>query len=548
MFGSRRFVLSGCIFFGDKRVNATGIQAQQLHDALVAQQQVVVIDPREEGDYSLAPHILQAVNLPLSHAELRAFPLLPKYGVWIVVASNDPALDRRMLDALVSLGYKNVTLLEGGIAAWEAAGYPLYTGFNTYSKAFGEFVEHEMATPAIEADELFAKLAAKEKVVVLDSRTPEEHRRGTIPTSISVPGAELGLRLSMLVPDEDTLVVVNCAGRTRSIMGAQSLINLGVKNPVRALRNGTMGWKLAGYAIQENSDAVMPPLSMPALQAAIEKARMLLSRYAVPLLRWEACRRLKRQDNDVLCYVLDVRTREEYEEGHPCGSVHAPGGQLLQATDRFVASLSADIVLYDACLLRAATTASWLKQMGAPRVFVLAHDDPDIELEYGMPLCDLGSILNTGTIPRLSPLELQMSIDQYMIVDLGWKRLFLRAHVPTAIWTVRSQLGSVLAALSSDPRPLVLAGSQDLSLLAYAQAAASWPHGCFVLEGGNEAWIAAGLPTEPGEGRVLCYAEDEFIKPLEARNQRDAMTNYLSWEVGLIDRVRTDSTVHFRVF
>jgi hypothetical protein len=31
---------------------------------------------------------------------------------------------------------------------------------------------------------------------------------------------------------------VNCAGRTRSIIGTQSLINAGVPNPVTALRNG----------------------------------------------------------------------------------------------------------------------------------------------------------------------------------------------------------------------------------------------------------------------------------------------------------------------
>ena len=50
-----------------------------------------------------------------------------------------------------------------------------------------------------------------------------------------------------MAPKPETLVVVNCAGRTRSIIGAQSLINAGVPNKVVALRNGTMGWNLAGF-------------------------------------------------------------------------------------------------------------------------------------------------------------------------------------------------------------------------------------------------------------------------------------------------------------
>ena len=68
----------------------------------------------------------------------------------------------------------------------------------------------------------------------------------SIPTATSVPGAELALRVRALAPDRATTVIVNCAGRTRSIIGAQSLINAGLPNRVAALRNGTIGWTLAG--------------------------------------------------------------------------------------------------------------------------------------------------------------------------------------------------------------------------------------------------------------------------------------------------------------
>ena len=83
-------------------------------------------------------------------------------------------------------------------------------------------------------------------MVVVDSRPFDEFQRVSIPTATNVPGAELVLRIHDIAPSPDTLVVVNCAGRTRSIIGAQSLINAGLPNKVVALRNGTMGWTLAG--------------------------------------------------------------------------------------------------------------------------------------------------------------------------------------------------------------------------------------------------------------------------------------------------------------
>ena len=122
----------------------------------------------------------------------------------------------------------------------------LFSGVNVPSKAFGEWVEHHYRTESVEARELKAWIDAKRDMVVLDSRTLEEFTRMSIPTGISVPGGELAYRVGDIVPDPKTLIVVNCAGRTRSILGAESLRRAGIPNRVVALRNGTMGWELAG--------------------------------------------------------------------------------------------------------------------------------------------------------------------------------------------------------------------------------------------------------------------------------------------------------------
>src|SRR6185436_8737368 len=63
-------------------------------------------------------------------------------------------------------------------------------------------------------------------------------------------------------------------------------------------------------------------------------------------------------------YLVDVRTPEEFRAGSLPGAVHAPGGQLVQATDQWVGVRNARIVLLDSEGVRAPVVAAWLKQLG----------------------------------------------------------------------------------------------------------------------------------------------------------------------------------------
>src|SRR5207237_5804412 len=109
-----------------------------------------------------------------------------------------------------------------------AAGFPVYGGLHGPSKGFAEVVEHECATPWISAEELADRQKRGERMAIFDSRSYEEYHSNSIPGAISVPGAELVYRFGELVPSQDTFVVVNCGGRTRSIIGAQALVDGGV--------------------------------------------------------------------------------------------------------------------------------------------------------------------------------------------------------------------------------------------------------------------------------------------------------------------------------
>src|SRR6516225_9422817 len=333
-----------------------------LKTMLAAGGEVALIDLREEGVFAQR-HLLFARSLPLSRLELSFARLVPRRATRVVLCDDNDDLAERAGKILACAGYTNLFALAGGVASWEAAGFPLFSGVNVPSKAFGEFVEHTRGTPSIGAEELAALMRDKADLVVLDSRPFDEYQRVSIPTAVNVPGAELVLRVRDLAPSPETTVVVNCAGRTRSIIGAQSLINAGVPNKVVALRNGTMGWSLAGLTCDRGKTRRAPGPSSEALAWAKAAAQEVARRFGITRIDRPTLARL-RADAARTLYLFDVRDPDEYAAGHVAGALSAPGGQLVQATDAYIGTLGARVVLVDEAEVRALMTASWLRQMG----------------------------------------------------------------------------------------------------------------------------------------------------------------------------------------
>src|SRR6185295_10510625 len=350
-----------------RRIGAAALRAMLLDGAELA-----LIDVREERIFSES-HLLFARSVPLSRLELRFARLVPRLATRIVLIDAADGLAERAAGVLGKAGYCDLHILDGGIAAWAAAGFELFSGVNVPSKAFGEFVEHERGTPSISAQELDALMRSGTDMVVLDSRPYDEYSNVSIPTSVDVPGAELVLRVHDIAPSPDTLVVVNCAGRTRSIIGAQSLINAGVPNKVVALRNGTMGWSLAGFAPDSGKNKRAPDVSHGGLAWAKSAAEAVATQLGIRSID-EATLAGFRADESRTLYVFDVRDPAEYAANHVAGALSAPGGQLVQATDQYAGTLGARIVLVDDKAARAVMTASWLRQMGWRDVFVLVAE------------------------------------------------------------------------------------------------------------------------------------------------------------------------------
>src|SRR5438309_2785470 len=360
----------------------SNITPAELRARLRSSGEIAIVDAREEGSFH-ERHLLMASCLPLSRLELIAPGLLPRRAAPIVVCDDGEGLAERAAARLIEGGYTDVSVLKGGVEAWEAAGFPVYSGVHVPSKAFAEVVEHEYGTPWISAEELAERQQRGEQMAIFDSRSYEEYHSNSIPGAISVPGAELVYRFEELVPSPDTFVVVNCGGRTRSIIGAQSLIDAGVPNRVVSLKDGTMAWHLAGLGVLSGATGRAPEVSTEGVAAARQRADAVARRYGVPVIERAELAEWRGEADRRTLYVMDVRDPAEYHAGHLPGSATAPGGQLVQETDSWLGVWGARVVLVDDTGVRARMTASWLRRMGWDAVVLEGGLDGD--LEQGMP-------------------------------------------------------------------------------------------------------------------------------------------------------------------
>jgi rhodanese-related sulfurtransferase len=523
------------------------VDAAMLKKMIADGDELALLDVREDGQFGEG-HMLFAVPMPYSYLEARLDTQLPRRATRTVLVDAGDGVAERAATRMTALGYSDVAMLAGGIDAWAAAGYEIFKGVNVPSKAFGEVVEHEAHTPSISADELHAMLERGADLVVVDGRTPDEFHRMHIPGGLSVPNAELVYRIYDIAPLPGTTVVVNCAGRTRSIIGAQTLINAGIPNQVVALRAGTMGWSLAGYELERGTTRSFPDVSPAGMEKAKATAEKMAQAYGVQrvnLAMLDAWRR----DHSRSLYLLDVRGQAEYEAGHLPGAVHAPGGQLVQATDAWVAARGARLVLTDDTEVRAITTAHWLVQMGW-EVYVLAGGIGGAGTEIGIPPRRVLGI-EDHPVAALAPKGLAEALHrgEAIAVDVDHSMDYRQRHLPGALWAIRPRLTALLPELPSGKRVVLYSEHETRARLAAIDLKAMTDVPMAVLEGGRETWTAAGLPLASSPDTPPDSACIDFLFFVHDRHQgnQQAMRDYLSWEEALPAQIAADGDARFKV-
>ncbi len=322
--------------------------------------ELAVLDLRDEAVAGYGEP-LGGANVPLPRLEARIDDLLPRRDARTVLVDADGRVAPAAAVRLRELVFGAVHALDGGIDAWVVSGRT--TVFNRLGKLWTADLAREHGTPSVEAGDLRRLQDRGVELAVIDVRTAEEFERGHVPGAISVPGGELLYRFADLVPSPQARVVVSCAGLPRAVLGAQTLIDAGVPNPVAVLHDGTQGWTRVGGTLETGVPRRYADASDAARTAGRRLAERLAASDPVPeataadIAAWRA-------DPARTTYLLDVRTAEEYRAGHLPGAVHAPGGQAVTVPQRFVAVRGARLVLVDDDGTRATQIGHWLRQRG----------------------------------------------------------------------------------------------------------------------------------------------------------------------------------------
>jgi rhodanese-related sulfurtransferase len=524
------------------------IDALTLRTWLNDAEEIALFDVREAGQFGEG-HLFFAVPLPYSRLELDVTRLAPRRDVRVVLVDDGDGVAGKVARRLASLGYTQVSVLAQGVHGWRAAGYTLFKGVNLPSKTFGELVEHAYDTPHISASELARRQAAGEKLALLDGRTFKEHRKMTIPGAVNCPNGELAYRLDELVAQADTTIVVHCAGRTRSIMGAQTLRNLGVENRILALENGTQGWFLAGLQLEHGSTRRYPEaVSDKALEQARWRVAALRERGGVTTLTARAAQDWL-GDARRTTLVLDVRTPDEFARDPVTDSYSAPGGQLLQATDQYIGVRKSRVLLIDDDGVRAPVIAHWLVQMGIEAAVVAPETRHDLRLSIA------AATRSAASLPRLDAAALRTLVarDQaFVLIDLRSSAQYRRGHASGAHWAIRPTLDRLFAqsaAKTSSPVVLLFADSTELAELAALDLQEAGAEEIYLVGDGLDAWHAAGLPIvesaeQPDDSERIDYL---FFVHDRHEGNAQAARDYLAWETGLLAQCAPDELAVFKI-
>jgi rhodanese-related sulfurtransferase len=487
-------------------------------------------------------HIAGATVVPLADVELRLDALLPVRESPAVVYDDDDGRAQVAADMLRRHGLEDVSVLEGGFPAWQAAGGPVERGRNVPSKRFGETVLKEDPDLFIEPQELQAGLDSDHPPVVFDVRTPPEHRREHVPDACNVPG--FGVVLAAQQLDRSTPIVVHCTGRTRGIIAARSLRLAGFEN-ARALRDGTMGWILAGLDV-DRGDGRPPPVRGPAERSLLQRARAAAADAGALEVQPKEAAALLEERTVGCAYALDLREPDEGSPGGARGFVPVGSGQLVQQLDEHVAIRGAGVILACDGGPRAYLAAYWLRRLGTPEVRVM---------EGGLPTWHANGLpWWSGHAPEPAALDharrevRQLAPDraaalarraENAVLSVDPSPAFARAHLPGATWVPRNWLELRARGWWQEATTTLIVSCEDgrRSVLAAAALQRLGYQDVHVVEGGVRGWSRAGLEVATGVETLPSDPGDVWRHPLDIGPE--AMRAYLHWEVQLTHGDRT---------
>ena len=524
----------------------SSVLPRDVREMLFDGKEIAFFDVREHGQFGDG-HPFFAVSVPYSVFEKRLTELAPAEAVRMVLYDNGDGVAELAASRAGAIGYTNVAIMEGGAAAWKSAGYTLYKGENVPSKTFGELLEIANQTPNLTAQQLKKLTIDNPNYIIVDSRPYSEYNKFNIPGGICCPNGESPLRIGDLVTDRETTIVVNCAGRTRSILGAETLRAFGIPNPVYALKNGTQGWFLAGFKREEGATRIYSdaPQSVSKLKTLRSQAMTRALKTGIKFIEpKEACTWLA--DKKRTTYLIDVRSEEEFESDGISGSRHALGGQLVQAVDLWIGVRGSRVILMDNEMIRAPMMANWIHQIG----YDVAVLNGGLKAMEGLDLPEV-PIFKVSNIAEMTPdMVKDFQAAGGRLIDLRSPRAYYRGHIEGAIWSVRPCLQEL--DLGAENLIILITNDSMVAALAAQRLGEIGVSKVWQLCDDETKWREAGLKVVKTPVKQFDFGNINLVYHWQHRNNpnggdRDAANAYLEWEIGLIEQLDDQERGSFRL-
>ena len=513
------------------------VDAKTVKNWVSDDQELAFIDVREKAQHT-AGHPLFSISIPFSEFEINVEKLVPNKKVRIVLFDNNNGVSEIIYKQAKNLKYINIFILKEGVEGWIKSKFRLFDGINVPSKSFGELIEEKFNTPCITASQLLKKQKEKKDIVILDGRPFDEYNKMSIPGSICCPNAEIPYRISELIKSSDTEIIINCAGRTRSIIGTQTLIDFGIKNKVYALENGTQGWFLNNFKLDHGKTKFFYKTPKSEKINELRENIVNLLENKVKIIDFNQAQNLI-NDKNITTYVFDVRTNSN-QKNKLSKLRNVPGGQLVQATDKYIGVLKSHVIVFDdGDLVRAGMTALWLKKMSY-HCYVVNESPKKIKN------LNLKLEVNFKIIPlNLINLENFKNLKDTHIFDIRNSFDYCKKRIKKSVWTNRfiikkmpHHIKSMILVTNDLPKASLIVSDLQEKDPGYVVQVYNW----------NDKDVEHCLDYIDSTKVELdqAFIDFNFHTHLRHQGNKEHAKKYLKWETNLIKNMDKDERVFFR--
>ncbi len=514
------------------------VEAKTVKNWISDDTEIAFIDVRELAQHT-AGHPLFSISIPFSEFEINVEKLVPNKKVRMVLFDNNNGVSEIIYKQAKNLKYINIFILKNGIDGWIKSKYHLFDGINVPSKSFGELIEKKFNTPSITALQLSQKQKEKKDIIILDGRPFDEYKKMSIPGSVCCPNAEIPYRISELIKSSDTEIIINCAGRTRSIIGAQTLINFGIKNKIYALENGTQGWFLNNFKLDHGKTKSLDKTPKCEKIEELRNKIVNLLKDKVEIINFNQAQKLI-NDRNITTYIFDVRTNlnQKYKFSK---LRNVPGGQLVQATDKYIGVLKSHVIVCDdGDLVRAGMTALWLKKMNY-HCYVVNETPKKIKD------LNLKNKVNFKTIPiNLIKLENFKNLKDTPIFDIRNSVDYCKKRIKKSVWTNRliitnempHYVKAIILVTNDLPKASLILSDLQEKDPKYMVQVYHW----------NETEIEHYVDYIDTREVELdeTFIDFNFHTHLRHQGNKEHAKNYLKWETDLIKKMDEEERGFFR--